>query len=116
MHGPAANAFERREPLAAEVEGRDYAPLTQRGARVHAVRQAKALLVEMRERLELTRDAWAEAREEGHGHVSVGLAALCAAVAGRQVKEVGQDEIKERLARILSKACAEIDELSCGGV
>ena len=115
MHGPAANAFERREPLAAEVEGRDYAPLTQRGARVHAVRQAKAMFVEMRERLELARDAWAEAREEGHGHVSAGLAAL-RAVAGRQVKEVGQDEIKERLARILSKACAEIDALSCGGV
>lgn len=33
--------------------------MTQRGARVHAVRQAKAMFVEMRERLELARGAWA---------------------------------------------------------
>ena len=97
--GPAANAIERREQFIAEAEGRDYEPLTQRGARVHAVRQAKAMFVEMRERLELARDAWAEAREEGHGHVSAGLAALRAA-AGRQAKELDPDEIKQRLARI----------------
>lgn len=100
--GPAANAIERREQLAAEAEGRDYAPLTQRGARVHATRQAKAVFAEMRERLELARDAWAEAREEGQGHVSAGLAAL-RAVAGRQVKELDQDEIKQRLARIAGR-------------
>ena len=35
--GPAANAIERREQLAAQVEGREYEPLTQRGERVHAV-------------------------------------------------------------------------------
>ena len=100
--GPAANAIERREQFAAEAEGRDYEPLTQRGARVHAVRQAKAVFAEMRERLELVRDAWAEAREEGHGHVSAGLAAL-RAVAGRQAKDLDQDEIKQRLARIAGR-------------
>lgn len=104
--GPAANAIERREQLAAEAEGRDYEPLTQRGARVHAVRQAKAVLAEMRERLELARDAWAEAREEGQGHVSAGLAALRAA-AGRQAKELDQDEIKQRLARIAGRDLGE---------
>ena len=83
----------------------DYEPLTQRGARVHAVRQAKAMFVEMRERLELARDAWAEAREEGHGHVSAGLAALRVA-AGRQAKELDQDEIKQRLARIAGRDLA----------
>jgi hypothetical protein len=97
--GPAANAIERRAQLVAEAEGYDYEPLTQRGARVHAVRQAKAMFAEMRERLELAREAYAEAREEGHGHVSAGLAALRAA-AGRQAKELDQDEIKQRLARI----------------
>jgi hypothetical protein len=56
----------------------------------------------MRERLELARDAWAEAREEGQGHVSAGLAAL-RAVAGRQAKELGQDEIEQRLARIAGR-------------
>ncbi|WP_374436799.1 MobA/MobL family protein [Tabrizicola sp.] len=100
--GPAANAIERRAQLVAEAEGREYEPLTQWGARVHAVRQAKAMFAEMRERLELARDAWAEAREEGHGHVSAGLAALRAA-AGRQAKELAPDEIKQRLARIAGR-------------
>ena len=104
--GPAANAIERREQFAAEAEGRDYEPLTQRGARVHATRQAKAMFAEMRERLELARDAYAEAREEGHGHVSAGLAAL-RAVAGRQAKELDPDEIKERLARIAGRELGE---------
>jgi len=100
--GPAANAIERRAQLDAEAQGYDYEPLTQRGARVHAVRQAKAMFAEMRERLELARDAWVEAREEGQGHVSAGLAALRAA-AGRQAKELDPDEIKERLARIAER-------------
>jgi plasmid maintenance system antidote protein VapI len=100
--GPAANAIERREQFAAETEGREYEPLTQRGARVHAVRQAKAMFAEMRERLELAREAWAEAREQGQGHVSAGLAAL-RAVAGRQAKELDQDEIRQRLARIAGR-------------
>jgi hypothetical protein len=60
------------------------------------------MFAEMRERLELARDAWAEAREEGQGHVSAGLAAL-RAVAGRQAKELDQDEVKQRLARIAGR-------------
>jgi hypothetical protein len=104
--GPAANAIERREQFAAEVEGRDYEPLTQRGARVHAVRQAKEMFAEMRERLELAHDAWAEAREDGHGHVSAGLAAL-RAVAGRQAKALDQEEVRQRLARIAGRDLGE---------
>ena len=100
--GPAANVIERREQFAAEAEGRDYEPVTERGARVHATRQAKVLFAEMRERLELAREAYGVAREEGHGHVSAGLAAL-RAVAGRQAKELDQDEVKERLARIAGR-------------
>ena len=100
--GPAANAIERREQFVAEAEGREYEPLTQRGARVHATRQAKAMFAEMRERLEMARDAWAEAREEGQSHVSAGLAAL-RAVAGRQAKELDPDEVKQRLARIAGR-------------
>jgi ATP-dependent exoDNAse (exonuclease V) alpha subunit len=111
--GPAANAIERREQLVAEAEGREYEPLTQRGARVHAVRQAKAMFTEMRERLELARDAWAEAREEGQGHVSAGLAALRAA-AGRQAKELNPDEIKQRLARIAGHNLGEEHDYAPG--
>jgi hypothetical protein len=55
--------------------------------------------------LELAREAWAEAREEGQGHVSAGLAALRAA-AGRQAKELDPDEIKQRLARIAGRELA----------
>ena len=62
------------------------------------MRQAKAIFAEMRERLELARDAWAEAREEGQGHVSAGLVALRAA-AGRQAKDLDQDEIRQAAAR-----------------
>jgi hypothetical protein len=113
--GPAANAIERREKFAAEAEGRDYEPLTQRGARVHAVRQARAMFAEMRERLDLARHAWAEAREEGQGHVSAGLAALRAA-AGRQAKELDQDEIKERLARIAGREQGEEHDHAPGQV
>lgn len=69
---------------------------------MHAVRQAKAMFAEMRARLELARDAWAEAREEGHGHVSAGLAAL-RAVAGQQAKELDQGAIKARLSRIAGR-------------
>lgn len=64
------------------------------------------MFAEMRERLELARDAWAEAREEGQGHLSAGLAALRAA-AGRQAKELEPDEIKERLARIAGRDLSE---------
>ena len=104
--GPAANAIERREQFAAEAEGREYEPLTQRGARVHAVRQAKALFAEMRERLELAREAYGAAREEGLGHVSAGLAALRAA-AGRQGLGSGQSDIAERLAGIVGRDAGE---------
>ncbi|ABN78815.1 hypothetical protein [Cereibacter sphaeroides] len=100
--GPAANAIERRAQLVAEAEGYDCEPLTQRGARVHAVREGKAMFAEMRERLELAREARAEALEEGQGHVSAGLAALRAA-AGQQAKILDPDEIKQRLALIAGR-------------
>ncbi len=105
--GLAANAIERREQFAAEAEGREYEPLTQRGARVHAVRQAKAIFAEMHERLELARDAWAEAREERQGPVSAGLAAL-RAVAGRQAKELScASEARDRCIAALT-ACVVV--------
>jgi hypothetical protein len=71
------------------------------------------MFAEMREGLELARDAWAETREEGHVHVSAGLAALRAA-AGRQGKEPDPDEIKERLARIAGRDLGEEQDHSPG--
>ena len=77
--GPAVSAIERREMQAAWYEDRDYVPVTERGAAVQAARQERALLAELRARMELARDTWVHAREEGADLVTAGLAALRAA-------------------------------------
>ena len=78
--GPAANYMERREKAAAEREGLEYVPVTERGAVVHAARQARAAFRDMRERLELARETYGAERDAGQGRVSAGLAALSMAV------------------------------------
>lgn len=100
--GPAANAIERREMRAAEREGRAYVPITERGAVVYAARQARAAFREMRERLEIAREAYDHAREAGHGRVSAGLVALRAAV-DKDGNKASSQEIRERLTRIVEK-------------
>lgn len=100
--GPAASSMERRAKAMAEQEGREYVPVTERGAVVHAARQARAAFREMRERVELARETYGTAREEGQGRVSAGLAALRAATS----KERGaraSDDIRERLAQITGR-------------
>ena len=88
--GPTVSSIERREERAAEREGREYQPLTERGAQVHEVRAARSLLAELarlrealheevRQRAELARDTYAHAREEGAARITAGLAALRAA-------------------------------------
>lgn len=114
--GPAANAIERREMMSAELQGYAYEPLTQRGARVHAIRQAKALFADMRERLDLARETWTHAREEGADLITAGLAALRAAAQRHGLEQehgldaadepvqghtVEAESIQERLARIV---------------
>ena len=74
--GPAANAIERKEKRAAEREGREYVPRTERGAQVHASRQARAVFDDMRERLTLARDTYATEREQGKDRISAGLEAI----------------------------------------
>ena len=111
--GPAANAIERREMAVSAREGRDYVPVTERGARVHAARQARALFAEMRERVEIARDAYGIAREQGEGRVSAGLAALRAAVgkdgAGRELVQDGDNagDLRDRLATILGRGAGD---------
>ena len=106
--GPAANSMERREKVSAEREGRDYVPVTERGAVVHAARQAREVFRDMRERLDLARETYGIAREEGQGRVSAGLAALRAAAAkDRGAHEAG--DFRERLARITGHDEAERD-------
>ncbi|WP_247740547.1 MULTISPECIES: MobQ family relaxase [unclassified Paracoccus (in: a-proteobacteria)] len=119
--GPAANAMERREMRVAEAEGRDYVPVTERGAKVHAARQARALFAEMRERVEIARDAYGIAREQGEGRVAAGLAALRAAVGKDGVgRELGEgdsaDDLRDRLATILGKGARNGRAWSAQGI
>ena len=101
--GPAANAIERREMRSAAAEGRDYEAVTERGAQVHAARQARALFTEMRERLELARETYGTAREAGLDRVSAGLAALRAAAGKDRGVERETEGIQGRLARIVGR-------------
>lgn len=114
--GPAANAIERREMQVAWYEERDYVPVTERGAAVQAARQERALLAELRARLELARDTYVHAREDGADLVTAGLAALRAAAQKHAIereheRDVSQEHapaleigsIRERLARILDR-------------
>ena len=70
--GPAANSMERRAKAMAERQGREYKPVTERGAVVHAARQ---------------------------GRVSAGLAALRAATA--KDRDHTPEDFRERLARVV---------------
>ena len=109
--GPAANSMERREKAAAEREGREYKPVTERGAVVHAARQARAAFREMRERLDIARETYGIEREAGEGRVSAGLAALRAATSKGRVT----DNVRERLAQITGRDDQDRDGLERGG-
>ncbi|MDO5371303.1 MAG: hypothetical protein Q4F04_13315, partial [Paracoccus sp. (in: a-proteobacteria)] len=118
----AASAIERREMQTAWYEDRDYVPVTERGAAVQAARRERALLAELRARLELARETWTHAREDGADRVTAGLAALRAAAQKHAVerehgreheRDVVQEQarehtleagsLRERLARILDR-------------
>ena len=120
--GPAASAMERRAMREAEVEGREYEPVTERGARVQEARalreRLEALGREVRERAELAREAYAEAREEGLGQVGAGLAALRAAAERdrerAREREAGPEDLRERLRAILGRQEAQEAERGLG--
>lgn len=107
--GPAANSMERRAKAMADREGREYVPVTERGAVVHAARQARAAFRELRAAFHEVRDrfdigvgTYGAEREAGQGRVSAGLAALRAATS----KERGpraSDDIRERLVQITGR-------------
>ncbi len=110
--GPAVNSIERRAQAVAEREHREYVPVTERGAAVHAACQARELFREMRERLNLARVTWELERESGQGRVSAGLTALRAAVAkdrGKGLERDGQamEPGLERLREVLGREQAK---------
>jgi hypothetical protein len=72
---------------------------------------------DMRERLDMARETYGIAREEGQGRVSAGLAALRAAVDKDRSGERGAEDVRERLARITDRGRERDDtpELEAGG-
>ena len=76
-------------------------PVTERGAVVHAARQARAAFRDMRERLEIARETYGVERDAGQGRVSAGLAALRAATSKERVSRTMT--FRERLARITDR-------------
>ncbi len=114
--GPAANSMERRAKAMAERQGREYMPVTERGAVVHAARQARAAFREMRERFDIARETYGAEREAGQGRVSAGLAALRAATAKDRDRHRNPDDFRERLARITNRDLGgQGDEEQAGG-
>jgi hypothetical protein len=102
--GPAANSMERRAKAMAERQGREYVPVTERGAVVHAARQARAAFRELRERLDIARETYGAERDAGQGRVSAGLAALRAAAAKERGARAGPEDMRERLARVVGRS------------
>jgi hypothetical protein len=96
--------MERRAKAMAERQGREYVPVTERGAMVHAARQARAAFRELRARLELARETYSIEREAGQGRVSAGLAALRAATAKDRDRDRNPDDFRERLARVVGRS------------
>jgi hypothetical protein len=102
--GPAANSMERQAKAMAERQGREYVPVTERGAVVHAARQARAAFREMRERLDIARETYGAERDAGQGRVSAGLAALRAAAAKERGARAGPEDMRERLAQVVGRS------------
>ncbi len=88
----------------AEREGREYTPVTERGAVVHAARRARAAFREMRERLDIARETYGAEREAGQGRVSAGLVALRAAAVKERGVRAGPEDMRERLAQVTGRS------------
>lgn len=104
--GVAATGQERRAQRQAEREGREYVPVTERGAAVAQSRAERSMVAEARERFDAARGAYAEAREDGQGRASATSEALKALLARtRQTPE--ERATSERLAALAERSAAK---------
>jgi len=104
--GVAATGQERRAKRRAEREGREYVPVTERGAAVAQSRADRSMVSEARERFDAARGAYAEAREDGQGRASATSEALKALLArSRQTPE--ERATSERLAALAERSAAK---------
>ena len=89
--GPHTSAIERRAKQEAERDGIEYVPVTERGAEVAERRAERSLFEEVRERFDVARDVYAQAREQGEGRREAVTAALKALVDREREREVVQE-------------------------
>lgn len=107
--GVAATGQERRAQRRAEREGREYVPVTERGAAVARSRAERSMVAEARERFDAARGAYAEAREDGQGRASATSEALKALLARtRQTPE--ERATSERLAALVERSAAKPEQ------
>ena len=112
--GVAATGQERRARQRAEREGREYEPVTERGAEVARSRAERSLMVEARERLDAARDAYAEAREDGQGRASATSEALRALLVRSQERPGGREpdsDVSKRLAELRDRSAAKPEQV-----
>jgi len=100
--GVHVTGMERRAKWQAEREGREYAPVTERGAAVAQSRADRSMVVEARDRMDAARDAYSQAREEGRNVPSAYKDALEALVERTKVRDRPQRQYRS------SKALAEL--------
>ena len=73
--GPAASSMERKAMREAAAEGRAYEPVTERGAEVHRVREARSLLGDLVARMVQAREAYVTARDADAGRLTAAVEA-----------------------------------------
>jgi hypothetical protein len=102
--GPAASAMERKAMKEAEMDGTEYAPVTERGAQVHGARQQRSLMADLLERMVQARDAYTAAREADASRLSAATEAARALFSGAGARDFAdsfsrayQDREAERL-------------------
>ncbi len=89
--GPRTSAMERRAKQEAEREGKEYVPVTERGAEVAERRAERSLFEEVRGRFDTAREVYAQAREQGEGRREAVTAALRALVDREKEREVRRE-------------------------
>lgn len=107
--GVAATGLERRAQRQAEREGREYAPVTERGAAVARSREDRSILAETRDRLGAARDAYSDAREEGQSRREATSKLFDALLVRSEPKkpEPERSEVSEQLAGLEDRSAVK---------
>jgi len=107
--GVAAIGLERRAQRQAEREGREYTPVTERGAAVERSREDRSMLAEARDRLDAARGVYSDAREEGQSRTSATSEAWKALLERSKAREPEPErsETSDRFAELLARSATK---------